>query len=250
MSCPVLIVAHPGHELRLFGWMCAVRPIVCILTDGSGSTGAARTRYSLDLLEKCGASAGPVMGRMSDKLWYSAILEGNSDPFLQAADDIRSAADLGSLVLADPVEGYNPMHDLSAAIADRVASLVGGERATYPLIDARDGGTVLRLDSEAAMRKQAAVTAYSPLADEVRALSPAGESELHVERLLPEAFAWPETFGSRPRYETFGADRAAAGTYGQVITYARHVRPIAQRLRTERPPGATPGKPAHVFHRT
>ena len=33
----LLVIAHPGHELRLYGWIAQTKPLVCILTDGSGS---------------------------------------------------------------------------------------------------------------------------------------------------------------------------------------------------------------------
>ena len=34
-----LIVAHPGHELRVHHWMELARPLVLVLTDGSGRQG-------------------------------------------------------------------------------------------------------------------------------------------------------------------------------------------------------------------
>jgi hypothetical protein len=30
-----LLIAHPGHELLLHGWICRTKPAVQILTDGS-----------------------------------------------------------------------------------------------------------------------------------------------------------------------------------------------------------------------
>ena len=42
----VLVVAHPGHELRVHGWLELARPTVCILTDGSGHQ-AAFAAYAL-----------------------------------------------------------------------------------------------------------------------------------------------------------------------------------------------------------
>ena len=37
-----LVVAHPGHELRVYGWLALRKPDVYILTDGSGHTGNSR----------------------------------------------------------------------------------------------------------------------------------------------------------------------------------------------------------------
>jgi hypothetical protein len=123
MNRPILIVAHPGHELRLTAWMERERPLVCILTDGSGGGSQPRTGFSRDLITRCGAAAGPVFGPLSDRAWYAAILAGDTAPFLDAAERIAAVAASGALVVADPVEGYNPMHDLCAAVGDRVAAL-------------------------------------------------------------------------------------------------------------------------------
>jgi hypothetical protein len=37
-----LIVGHPGHELRVDGWLTQTPPVVHVLTDGSGDRGASR----------------------------------------------------------------------------------------------------------------------------------------------------------------------------------------------------------------
>lgn len=61
-----LIVGHPGHELRLFRWLETARPMVCVLTDGSGS-GQSRIASSFELIQATGSSAGPVMGAFTDQ---------------------------------------------------------------------------------------------------------------------------------------------------------------------------------------
>lgn len=205
------------------------RPLLCILTDGSGSLAPARTRFSAALAERCGARPGPVFGTMPDRAWYAAILAGDAAPFDRAVAAIAAAAPPGAPVIADPVEGYNPMHDLAAAIADAVAARIGGVRLTYPLMASRSEGEVLRLDHAGLARKRDAVEAYAPLAEEAAALLRADPQALGQERVLPARFTWPET--SDPAYERIGAERAAAGVYGQTIGYAAHVRPLAMALR-------------------
>ncbi|NMJ40768.1 hypothetical protein GWK16_05915 [Roseomonas sp. JC162] len=234
MTRPLLIVAHPGHELRLHGWMERERPLLCILTDGSGSVAPARTRYSAALAEGCGAPCGPVFGMMPDRDWYAAILAGDLGPFRAAAGAIAAAAQAGAPVVADPVEGYNPMHDLAAALADAVAAVTGGARLTYPLTAAQGGGRAWRLDAAALARKRAAVAAYTPLAAEAAALLKADPEALAEERILPAAHGWPAAMDPLPAYERFGAERAQAGVYGRVIRYADHVRPVALALRDQR----------------
>jgi hypothetical protein len=36
------MIAHPGHELRVHHWIERTRPLVFVLTDGSGHTGVSR----------------------------------------------------------------------------------------------------------------------------------------------------------------------------------------------------------------
>ena len=42
MQRPLLFSAHPGHELRVYGWLKQTKPAVCFLTDGSGADGVSR----------------------------------------------------------------------------------------------------------------------------------------------------------------------------------------------------------------
>ncbi|HWT10806.1 MAG TPA: hypothetical protein VN329_16675, partial [Roseomonas sp.] len=146
-----------------------------------------------------------------------------------AVEAIAAAATPGAPVIADPVEGYNPMHDLAAAVADAVAARIGGARLTYPLMAARQGGKVVRLDAAGLARKRGAIMAYAPLAEEAEAMLRAQPEALAEERVLPDAHAWPPA--AEPAYERIGAERAARGVYGRTIGYAEHVRPLALMLR-------------------
>src|SRR5690348_480507 len=61
-----LVVAHPGHELRVHGWMELAHPIVSVLTDGSGHTGQSRLSSTTSLLAQSGARPGSMYGRFRD----------------------------------------------------------------------------------------------------------------------------------------------------------------------------------------
>ncbi|PYT01250.1 MAG: hypothetical protein DMF65_07865 [Acidobacteria bacterium] len=61
-----IVVAHPGHEVRLHGWLERERPLVLILTDGSGREGRSRIASTTRYLEKFGARRGRVFGRFTD----------------------------------------------------------------------------------------------------------------------------------------------------------------------------------------
>jgi hypothetical protein len=52
---PALIIAHPGHELRVHHWIEKTRPLVLVLTDGSGRTTQSRLASTTRILEQAGA---------------------------------------------------------------------------------------------------------------------------------------------------------------------------------------------------
>ena len=77
-----LVVAHPGHELRVHGWLEKARPQVFVLTDGSGPTGSSRLRSTTRVLDRAGATAGCIYGRLADRVFYQALLAGRPEGFL------------------------------------------------------------------------------------------------------------------------------------------------------------------------
>src|SRR5437588_11931419 len=83
-----VVVAHPGHELRVFGWIEQARPIACVLTDGSGRTGSSRLSFTTSLLESTGATLGPVCGQLTDADLYSALLDHRHEAFIEMTDRI------------------------------------------------------------------------------------------------------------------------------------------------------------------
>src|SRR5215470_17021527 len=58
-----LVISHPGHELRLFGWLRLAKPSVFILTDGSGRSDASRIASTSRILASAGANPGGIFGR-------------------------------------------------------------------------------------------------------------------------------------------------------------------------------------------
>src|SRR5215471_6691458 len=78
---PALVVAHPGHELRVFGWLSRNKPRVYVMTDGSAQGGSHRIRSSARLLEAVGSEADRVFGEITDADMYRAILERDISVF-------------------------------------------------------------------------------------------------------------------------------------------------------------------------
>src|SRR4029077_12021317 len=66
MTSAALVVAHPGHELRVHGWLERHRPVVFVLTDGSGSTASSRLHSTQRILLRAEARQGSIFGRFSD----------------------------------------------------------------------------------------------------------------------------------------------------------------------------------------
>jgi hypothetical protein len=82
---PALVVAHPGHELKVFGWLSECKPRVHILTDGSGR-GVSRLHSTAKLLTRVGVCPGEVFGAISDAEIYRAILDKHITTFLEIVD--------------------------------------------------------------------------------------------------------------------------------------------------------------------
>lgn len=239
---PVLVHAHPGHELRLFGWMEQHQPTLLLMTDGSGG-GASRTHHSLETALRAGARAGSAFGMAPDRDWYAAILNADLALFDRMTGAIVQAAtaQASTLIVSDAVDGYNPMHDLCEAVAASAALALRrqGRNITHLVARAVSGGdgdivSELRLDNEARLRKQAAIDAYTPLAEEVRRLLDEEPTALSREQLRRPAFAWDQHWS--PSWESVGASRVATSKYTQRIEYARHVRPLALALLSGRLP--------------
>jgi hypothetical protein len=241
-----LIIAHPGHELRVHHWIERERPIVFVLTHGDGHARASRLASTTRVLERAGARPGAVYGRWRDQDLYRALLDGRHDEFLDTVDDICQAIEMHAIdcIVADAEERYNPSHDVCRYVASAVAarrSAAGQATADleFPLVGApdallvpgaSDAGVVLHLDEDALARKLSAARQYPEMAEEVdRALGAFGTAAFRTECLTPVRTT-PSLFDAAPFYETYGEAQVAAGKYTDVLRYAAHVRPLRDKL--------------------
>jgi len=244
-----LVVGHTGHELRIYSWLMRARPVVHVLTDGSGSDGEPRITSTTALLDQVGATRGAIYGRMSDREIYASILEGEHARFIALAEEL--AADIVQnhveVVAGDAVEGFNPSHDICRYVinaAVRLASASSGRRISsyaFPLESAPDAlpgsvrSSVLRvqLDDPMLDQKLQAARAYAELRPEVeRTLERFGTEPFRTECLWPvdltDPYDWdPDRI---PYYESYGAERVASGAYQHVVTFREHVKPLADAL--------------------
>jgi hypothetical protein len=215
-----------------------------VLTDGSGGRAHDRSGRSRAVIERTGAQVGPVFAAAADREWYQAILAGDRRPFDAAAAAIveRCRAEGVAQIVADSLEFFNPMHDLCSCLAQHVARRVrdagGGaaELLTYPIErpDLMSGRPdhVYSLDAAAVQRKLAAAAAYHELTTEVERRRLAAIEHVASERLFAVDLhrPWPARAPEEPFYEKFGREMIARGTYAELITYEKHVRPMAALL--------------------
>jgi hypothetical protein len=243
-----LVVAHPGHELRVFGWLEATRPRVYVMTDGSGRTGNSRLGSTARILDNVDATTGGMFGRFTDQAVYQAILRHDYQFFTviarELADEfVREGIDYAA---GDAEEGYNTTHDICRLVlnaAVEIASIQGGKQiGNYDFLlmgqpalcpdDQSDRAIWFQLDDATMDRKLTAANNYPELAAEVEtAIRENGESAFRIECLRPvesdgERFATEE-----PYYELYGRQQVAAGHYEKIISYGEHIRPIAEALR-------------------
>ena len=243
-----LVIAHPGHELRVHHWLEVARPVVCVLTDGSGHHGSSRIATTGRILNDAGAPAGPIYGSLTDRALYKALIHHDLALFQRLANALADALVDGDidLVACDAIEGYNPAHDICRHVVDaaRVRAslrsgrpiagydflLVGRPDAEAPVADASP--IRLRLDDAALDRKIAAARSYAELAAEVdAAIGTHGPEAFRTECLRPIGpVDLTAATGGQPYYEQHGARRVEGGQYAEVIRFADHLRPVAVAL--------------------
>ena len=244
-----LVVAHPGHELRVHGWMVLAQPIVFVLTDGSGRSGHSRLESTTRLVGECGASEGPIYGRFKDVDIYSAILDADFEGFIDLAEELGQAflRNHVEYVVGDAIEGYNPIHDLCRTVINAAVELAN-RRKTNPIANfdfrvigrpdlnsdvSRGEGIRLRLDEAALARKLGAAEAYLEIRDDVaKMINEAGSAAFRFEALRPviSAVGAVGPVEEPPFYERYGEKQVSEGHYLRVIRYREHILPIFEEL--------------------
>jgi hypothetical protein len=266
-----VVVAHPGHEVRIHGWLERERPTVFILTDGAGRAGRPRIAATTEYLKRFGMPPGRLFGQFTDTEIYRRVLARDLDSFVRLSEELAEAfvASGVECVTGDASEGYNTSHDIARLLTNAAVEMArrgdGREVANYdfPVVNRpdhcpahlREGAAWLRLDDEAFGRKlDAAFEFYPELAAETRdALDGRGQERVveyfdlthdehaatdlsgldmfRVECLRPATPAAAPFESERPFYELQGERKVAEGFYAEVIRYGDHLRPIADALR-------------------
>src|SRR5215831_1487578 len=236
-----LIIAHPGHELRIYQWLKLAQPTVFVLTDGSGRSGRSRLHRTSTILREAGATPGPLYGRVSDGELYAAILRQDAGWFIALAIELAGALDRAEIeyIVGDAIEGYNPAHDLCRYVTNTAAMLLardGRILGNYDILLAGRNQTngdrhlCIELDGAAAEEKLRIARAYTELQAEVdRILAAEGAASQSIEQLRPVDPGVAPLMGP-PYYEQYGRQQIARGHYHQLITYCQHIRPFVEAL--------------------
>jgi len=243
-----LVIAHPGHELMVHGWLELARPLVFVFTDGSGRTNRPRLESTTKILDQASAKRGCIYGRLTDQDAYAAILDREVDLFIKLAKELAEAftAQRIDYVAGDAAEGYSPTHDVCRLIINEAIKIA--RRATEQKVEnfefylrprqinceaPRPGDIYLKLDEEAFARKIAMAKGYTALTDEVSAalsrspIEAFREERLHRVEMNGDNNYWGS---QRPFYEQYGEQQVAAGHYDRVLRYREHIEPLAKAL--------------------
>jgi hypothetical protein len=195
------VIARPGHEIRVHGWLEATRPTTFVLTNGGARDRRQMMASTAVVLDRAGARPGSVFGRLGDHEVSRALAHGDDrllgDLLVEIADAFV-ALDV-DIVVMDGEEGLDPLHDvchrLATAAAERASRQTGRaiDLFDFPLLSPsafypRPSGdaVVRRLNDAALARKHRASQSYPRMYDELDRLRAAfGADFLRTEVFRP-----------------------------------------------------------------
>lgn len=121
-----VVVAHPGHEVRVHGLAELTRPQVFILTDGSGHSGASRLPATTRLLDEMDVRRGSLYGHFTERVFYDAVLNQKLSLFVRLAEELAEAFRRERIerVVGDAAEGYNSTHDVGRLVVNAAVEMV------------------------------------------------------------------------------------------------------------------------------
>lgn len=245
----VLMIAHPGHELRVYGWVSKVKPLVCVLTNGAGHTGKSRLDSTSRILASVGATSGNIYGGYADTEIYQAILAHDFSFFTDVVDDLVQLLISQEIeyIVGDASEGYNPGHDICRLLIDTAVEIVRqrtgngitnidflltGNPAQIPH-EVTQNTIQLILDTATLQRKLEVSRSYAEMTSEVElAIENFGEESFRTESFRLVKFSEFLTSGNQqiPFYEQHGERQVTAGYYQHVIRYRQHMLPLIDAL--------------------
>jgi hypothetical protein len=234
-----LIVAHPGHELLLHGWISRNKPVVHVLTDGAEHS-SARLGRTAELLRSLGARPGTIFGRLSDREAYAMILERNTPLLLTLVAELAAQLerDQPAIIVGDAAEGYNPVHDLCRVIAGAAIAMAGVSTKQYEYAvvnhphSSDTAAIAIDLDEAEYAAKMESARGQAAALTDVDALLSRHGADAYRREALSRVVDWTAMDGDEPPlYERYGEERVAARRYTKVIRRREHMLPLRDALR-------------------
>lgn len=239
-----LIIGHAGHELRVLKFLQVYKPLVIVLTDGSGNNGKSRTHKSREIFEQHNCKISSIFGKYTDRHMYEKMLIKDTEFFKSLKADIMSILidnEIG-FIFGDACEGFNPTHDVCRYLINSCVKEIGIEKIkNYDFVldvpaNPNDEGKdliVMELGNSDLTNRSKILDRYTELRNEISmAEKKFGAKAFSVECLrkvedIDQTKTWD---GEKPFYETFGEKRKAEGIYSDIITYENNLLPIIKCL--------------------
>ena len=248
---PLLIIGHPGHELRAFKFIKDYKPDAVIITDGSGSQHSSRIANSIKILDSLGSRCINLFNPFTDKEIYDFILNEN----IRAIGKIRAIilnevlTQGYDLLIGDALEGFNPTHDLCRYIINSVVKKANLENRDYAIknisykLDSVSSNKSNLISDESVFNfflsekefneKYTAALNYPELQFELdKAIQLYGKDafmneEYEVVEDIEMISNWSTPY---PFYENYGKEKVRDGIYQHSIEFEKHMKPIAIAL--------------------
>lgn len=241
-----LCLGHPGHEMRILGWCKEFKPLVSIITDGSGPDRVSRLESTRKVLASIGCRESEIFGKFPDREVYLLMRQG-PEAFINLAERLLAEWEAHDVrtVAGDGLEGANSTHDVCRMIVNAVVEKRrqrGVKMKNYEFsleslrLEQPEGPELsFALDEETFQWKREVVRyGYPELAEEVEtAITRYGEARFRAEIMSesasgPAGLEWDRA--EPPIYESYGARQIEKGHYVELITYREHLQPIAEAL--------------------
>jgi hypothetical protein len=244
-----VIIGHPGHELRIHRFMELYKPLVYVLTDGSGSSGTSRVYNTIKIIEQTNSRKSAIMGRFTDTEIYKIIREQDTETLRSIVDEIVFDLEKNDidLIVGDAIEGYNPTHDLCRYMINAIVRIYRHKRGTqipnYDFLldgpphlcppELKEEAIWVKLNDEDFDRKFAAAQNYPEIIKDLEiALSQHGKAPFQIECLRPvknlnQYVTWNSEM---PYYESYGLNKVKTGEYTEVISFEKHLLPLGEFL--------------------
>jgi hypothetical protein len=122
----LLLLAHPGHEVFVHGWLERLRPLVLVLTDGSDSRYASPLQTTLRNVQTAQGRVGSLFGRFTDRGLNQSLLMKDHERFIALAEEIADIllSEKIDWVIGGAGESQVPGADLCRMLLDTASGLV------------------------------------------------------------------------------------------------------------------------------